>query len=200
MASFFVSRIDTLVDPLLEKLIAHGGKVADVAKKVRGQVAIASATMAYQIYKEIFLSEQFQNLADRHARVQRLLWASTTTKNPDYSDLKYVETLISPDTINTVTVETLAEALVGDATLVCDGENLGATTPPPIEGVAAVCRFLINKARAWMSSGASLQRTAIGEVPLLLAYCDGRLMNALAFVLRGRQVRTIYVINRHLPL
>ena len=107
VASFFVSRIDTLVDPWLEKLIAQGGKVADVARKVRGHVAIASATMAYQIYKEIFRNEQFQNLADRGARVQRLLWASTSTKNPDYSDLKYVETLISPDTINTVTVETL---------------------------------------------------------------------------------------------
>ena len=92
-------------------------------------------------------------------------------------------------------LDRLAEALVGDATLVCDGENLGATTPPPIEGVAAVCRFLINQAREWMSSAASLQRTAVGEVPLLMAYCDGRLMNALAFVLRGRQVRTIYVIT-----
>jgi len=92
-------------------------------------------------------------------------------------------------------LDRLAKALVGDATLVCDGENLGATTPPPIEGVAAVCRFLINKAREWMSSGASLQRTAIGAVPLLLAYCDGRLMNALAFVLRGAQVRTIYLIT-----
>ena len=106
VASFFVSRIDTLVDPLLEKHIAQGGKAADVAKKVRGQVAIASATMAYQIYKEIFQSERFQKLADRGARVQRLLWASTSTKNPDYSDLKYVETLIGSDTINTVTVET----------------------------------------------------------------------------------------------
>ena len=92
-------------------------------------------------------------------------------------------------------LDRLAKALVGDATLVCDGENLGATTPPPIEGVAAVCRFLINKAREWMSCGASLQRTAIGAVPLLLAYCDGRLMNALAFVLRGAQVRTIYLIT-----
>ena len=92
-------------------------------------------------------------------------------------------------------LDRLAKALVGDATLVCDGENLGATTPPPIEGVAAVCRFLINKAREWTSSGASLQRTAIGAVPLLLAYCDGRLMNALAFVLRGAQVRTIYLIT-----
>jgi len=107
VASFFVSRIDSLVDPLLEKLIAQGGKVADVAKRVRGQVAIASATMAYQIYKEIFQSERFQKLADRGARVQRLLWASTSTKNPDYGDLKYVESLIGSDTINTVTVETL---------------------------------------------------------------------------------------------
>ena len=107
VASFFLSRIDSLVDPLLEKLIAQGGVEVDVAKKVRGQVSIASATMAYQIYKEIFQSERFQKLADRGARVQRLLWASTSTKNPDFSDLKYVETLIGPDTINTVTVETL---------------------------------------------------------------------------------------------
>lgn len=107
VASFFVSRIDSLVDPLLEKLAAQGGAMADVAKKVRGQVAIASAVVAYQIYKEIFQSERFGKLAGRGARVQRLLWASTSTKNPDYSDLKYVETLIGPDTINTVTVETL---------------------------------------------------------------------------------------------
>lgn len=107
VASFFLSRVDSLVDPLLQKLIAQGGKEADVAKKVRGQVAIASTRMAYQIYKEIFQSERFAKLASRGARVQRLLWASTSTKNPEYSDLKYVETLIGPDTINTVTVETL---------------------------------------------------------------------------------------------
>jgi transaldolase len=108
VASFFLSRIDSLVDPLLERFTAQGGREADVAKKVRGQVAIASAMRAYQIYKEIFQSERFAKLAGRGARVQRLLWASTSTKNPEYSDLKYVETLIKPDTINTVTVETLA--------------------------------------------------------------------------------------------
>ena len=107
VASFFLSRIDALVDPLLEKLIAQGGKEADVAKKARGQVAVASAKMAYQIYKEIFVSDRFRKLADQGARVQRLLWASTGTKNPDYSDVKYVETLIGPDTVNTVPVETL---------------------------------------------------------------------------------------------
>jgi len=106
VASFFVSRIDSLVDPLLEKLIAQDGEKADVAKKLHGQVAIVSARVAYQIYKEFFRSERFANLADRGARVQRLLWASTSTKNPDYNDLKYVESLIGADTINTVTVET----------------------------------------------------------------------------------------------
>ncbi|MBE0543064.1 MAG: transaldolase [Verrucomicrobia bacterium] len=107
VASFFLSRIDTLVDPFLERLIGRSGTEADIAKTVRGQVAIASAKMANQMYKEIFQSERFQKLADRGAGVQRLLWASTSTKNPDYSDLKYVESLIGPDTINTVTVETL---------------------------------------------------------------------------------------------
>ena len=91
VASFFLSRIDALVDPLLEKFIAEGGKKTEIAKKVHGQVAIASAKMAYQIYKEIFGSDRFKKLADKGARVQRLLWASTGTKNPDYSDMKYVE-------------------------------------------------------------------------------------------------------------
>jgi transaldolase len=107
VASFFLSRIDVLVDPLLEKLIAQGGEEADVAKKAHGQVAVASAKMAYQIYKEIFGSDRFRKLVDQGARVQRLLWASTGTKNPDYSDVKYIETLIGPNTVNTVPVETL---------------------------------------------------------------------------------------------
>ena len=107
VASFFVSRIDVLVDSLLEKLIAEGGKKADLAKEARGQVAISSAKMAYQIYKEIFGGERFKKLAAQGARTQRLLWASTGTKNPDYSDVKYVEALIGPDTVNTVPMETL---------------------------------------------------------------------------------------------
>jgi transaldolase len=107
VASFFVSRIDALVDPLLEKLIAQGSKEADLAKKVRGQVAIASAKMAYQIFKEIFSGDRFKKLTAQGARVQRLLWASTSTKNPNYSDVKYVEALIGPDTINTAPLETL---------------------------------------------------------------------------------------------
>ncbi len=107
VASFFVSRIDALVDSLLEKLIAQGGQKTDLAKRAHGQVAIASAKMAYQIYKEIFGNNRFKKLADKGARVQRLLWASTSTKNPDYSDIKYIEQIIGPDTVNTVPLETI---------------------------------------------------------------------------------------------
>ena len=74
---------------------------------LHGQVAIASAKVAYQIYKEIFGSDRFRKLADKGARTQRLLWASTSTKNPEYSDVKYVEALIGRDTVDTAPVETL---------------------------------------------------------------------------------------------
>jgi len=107
VASFFVSRIDALVDPLLEKIIAQGGEDADSAKKLHGQVAIASAKVAYQIYKDIFGSDRFRKLADKGAASQRLLWASTSTKNPEYSDVKYIESLIGLNTVNTAPVETL---------------------------------------------------------------------------------------------
>ena len=107
VASFFVSRIDVLVDPLLERIIAQGGEGADSAQLLHGQVAIASAKAAYQIYKGIFDSARFRKLAEIGALTQRLLWASTSTKNPQHSDVKYVEALIGRDTIDTVPVETL---------------------------------------------------------------------------------------------
>lgn len=107
VASFFLSRIDTLLDPMLEKLLEPDSKNSEIAKKVHGQVAIASAKAAYQIYKDIFSSNRFKKLADKGARVQRLLWASTSTKNPDYSDIKYIEQIIGPDTVNTVPLETI---------------------------------------------------------------------------------------------
>jgi len=107
VASFFLSRIDTLVDPLVEKFLEPSGKKTEIAKKVHGQVAISSAKAAYQIYKDIFSSNRFKKLADNGARVQRLLWASTSTKNPEYSDIKYIEAIIGPDTVNTVPLETI---------------------------------------------------------------------------------------------
>lgn len=107
VASFFLSRIDVLLDPLLEKKLRMGGPQADIASLLHGQVAIASARVAYQLYQEMFNSERFEKLAKLGAQRQRLLWASTSTKNPVYSDTKYIEPLIGPETINTLPVETL---------------------------------------------------------------------------------------------
>jgi transaldolase len=107
VASFFLSRIDVLIDSLLEQKVVTGDVTADHAAKLRGEVAIASARVAYQIYKEIFSGDRFSALAAQGARRQRVLWASTSTKNPAYSDLKYVEALIGPETVNTIPLETL---------------------------------------------------------------------------------------------
>ena len=107
VASFFLSRIDVLVDARLEKMAAAKDHHGELALKLRGQVAIASARKAYQIYKRLFHNDRFARLAQNGAASQRLLWASTSTKNPDYSDVKYVEQLIGPETINTLPLETL---------------------------------------------------------------------------------------------
>jgi transaldolase len=107
VASFFLSRIDTLADSMLEKIMAQGGEKTDIAGQARGQTAIASAKTAYQIYREIFNNESFRKLGNKGARPQRVLWASTGTKNPEYSDIKYIEAVIGPDTINTIPVDTM---------------------------------------------------------------------------------------------
>ena len=105
VASFFLSRIDTLVDALSDQ--RRQERDDDKSCHAPGQTAIACATAAYEIYKEIFHGERFSALAAQGARPQRLLWASTSTKNPSESDVKYVEALIGPDTVNTLTLETL---------------------------------------------------------------------------------------------
>lgn len=107
VASFFVSRMDSLVDPQLDKLIAAGGDKALVARELRGRIAVANSKGAYRIYREVFGSERFKRLAARGASIQRLLWASTSTKNPEYSDVKYVDELVGPDTVNTMPIATL---------------------------------------------------------------------------------------------
>ena len=94
VASFFISRIASLVDPIEEEFLASHGEQAHFGTYVKGHVAISSAKIAYKMYKEIFESERFRRLADKGARMQKLLWASTGTKNPEYSDIKYVEELI----------------------------------------------------------------------------------------------------------
>ncbi|HXU65625.1 MAG TPA: transaldolase [Polyangia bacterium] len=107
VASFFLSRIDVMVDAKLDELEKAGQVAPFVAERLRGQTAIASARTAFQMYKRTFRGGvRFQALAAKGARPQRLLWASTSTKNPAYSDVKYVEALIGEDTINTVPLET----------------------------------------------------------------------------------------------
>lgn len=107
VASFFLSRIDVRVDAELEERERGGGLRPELASHLRGKAAIASARMAYQLYAKMVADRRFKALAARGARPQRLLWASTSTKNPAYSDVKYVEALIGADTINTVPLETL---------------------------------------------------------------------------------------------
>ena len=110
VASVFVSRIDTLVDDLLKKRIEEIEDPTAYARLsgLRGKVAVANTKMIYQAFKEIFESTRFEALRAKGAHVQRPLWGSTGTKNPAYSDLLYVETLIGPHTVNTVPPATYA--------------------------------------------------------------------------------------------
>jgi transaldolase / glucose-6-phosphate isomerase len=104
VASFFVSRIDALIDGKIDAMLKDAAAGTDPAllKSLHGKVAIANAKLTYQKYKEIFSGPRWQALAAKGATTQRVLWASTGTKNPAYSDVLYVEELIGPDTVNTV--------------------------------------------------------------------------------------------------
>ncbi|BAY63461.1 transaldolase [Calothrix brevissima NIES-22] len=110
VASFFLSRIDSNIDGKIDGKLKKG--VDDIAieaklKAVKGKVAIANAKIAYQEYKKIIESDRWQALAAQEAQVQRLLWASTSTKDPNYSDVMYVDELIGPDTVNTLPPATI---------------------------------------------------------------------------------------------
>jgi transaldolase len=107
VASFFLSRIDTLIDAELDVLAAANAAREREAKQLRGTVAIASARLAYGIFEEGVASERFRRLRAEGAQAQRLLWASTGTKDPAYSPIKYVDPLIGANTVNTMPLETL---------------------------------------------------------------------------------------------
>src|SRR5918912_1457592 len=104
VASFFVSRVDTAIDKDLEYKARHAGTAEEKARLegMLGKAAVANAKLAYQKYKEIFRGPRFADLRAKGAQVQRCLWASTGTKNPNYSDVLYVDNLIGPETVNTV--------------------------------------------------------------------------------------------------
>jgi transaldolase/glucose-6-phosphate isomerase len=126
VASFFVSRIDTRIDAAIDARVKAGDPDSPALAALRGKVAIANARLAYQYYLELIASDRWRALAARGARPQRLLWASTGTKDPAYSDVLYVETLIGRDTINTMppkTIEAFLDHGVSGPSLTADVEG-----------------------------------------------------------------------------
>ncbi len=124
VASFFVSRVDTMVDKLLEVRLASASSEAE-KKKIQallGKAAVANARLAYRSFRQLFTGPRFRAL--KGARIQRILWGSTGTKNPQYSDVKYVEELIGPDSINTIPEATLQAFLAHGRVRVSIEENL----------------------------------------------------------------------------
>ncbi|MGV2827592.1 transaldolase family protein [Myxosarcina sp. GI1(2024)] len=108
VASFSLSRIDSRIDDCIDSKLAEASEEAKTKlKSVKGKVAIANAKIAYQKYQEIFGSDRWQALAAKGANVQRLLWASTSTKNPEYSDVMYVDELVGANTVNTLPPQTI---------------------------------------------------------------------------------------------
>jgi len=123
VASFFLSRIDTKVDDrIAERMKGIGSDTLNEEKRledIKGKVAIANAKIAYHKFQSMMESDRWQRLAKHGANAQRLLWASTSTKNPDYSDVRYVDELIGPDTVNTMPTETI-EAFGDHGTINCN--------------------------------------------------------------------------------
>ena len=158
VASFFVSRIDSKIDDAIDRRLKDGDAEADALKAVRGKVAIANAKLAYAWYQEFCASDRWQALAARGARPQRLLWASTGVKNPDYPDTLYIDELIGPDTVNTMppkTMDAFRDHGTAEATLTRDvdgarrtlaeaerlGLDLGGVTDALVlEGVASFAK------------------------------------------------------------
>src|SRR4029453_8605575 len=104
VASFFISRVDAVVDAVVTERLQATADAREQAllRSLLGKVAIANAKLAYQRYREIFTGPRWRRLADQGAQTQRLLWASTGTKDPSYPDVLYVEGLIGPDTVDTM--------------------------------------------------------------------------------------------------
>jgi transaldolase len=139
VASFFVSRVDTEVDRRLEAIAAAEPETsrAGRARELRGQAALAQARLAYEIFRERFSVPRFTSLAAAGARPQRPLWASTSTKNPAYADLLYVDGLIGPDTVNTLPPET-AEAFNDHGTVARTVDTDTAASREVLAGLAEV--------------------------------------------------------------
>jgi transaldolase len=157
VASFFISRVDTEID---NRLTALG---TDEALALRGKAAVAQAQLAYERFREVFSGERWDALAAKGARVQRPLWASTSTKNPDYPDTLYVDTLIGPDTVNTMPEVTLdAFADHGTVARTVDADLAGAKSV--IDAVAGVGVDLDDVARTLESEGVAAFEKSFDEL------------------------------------
>ena len=150
VASFFVSRVDTEADKRLDEIGGHD--------ELKGKLAIANAKLAYQTYKEVFSGDRWKALEDKGASVQRCLWASTSTKNPDYPDTIYVEELVGPETVNTMPRE-LVEAVLDHGNVRgntieedLDGARQGVRGPEGGRDRLRRRRRRRSSARAWRSS------------------------------------------------
>jgi transaldolase len=179
VASFFLSRIDSNIDGRIDAKLKT---VDDEAQKtkltaIKGKVAIANAKIAYQEYKKIVGSDRWQALAAKGAKVQRLLWASTSTKNPDYSDVMYVDELVGPDTVNTLppaTIEACADHCnVGDRieTSVDEAYALIASLKDPEIGIdldAVMDELLIDGIDKFVTPFQSLISSLEGKVKQLV--------------------------------
>jgi transaldolase len=178
VASFFVSRIDTEADKRLDARAAAAGPAqAEAIRGLRGKVAVANAKMAYRLFQQAFSGARWKALAGRGARVQRPLWASTSTKNPAYPDLLYVETLVGRDTVNTLPPQTI-EALRDHGRIVPDAVTQGMDEA---EGVPARLQ----------EAGVSLDevtQTVLDAGVQLFADSFNQLMKAIAS--RGQDVKT----------
>jgi transaldolase/glucose-6-phosphate isomerase len=155
VASFFVSRIDTTIDKQIDARVKDGDPHAEALKALRGKVAIANAKLAYAWYQDFIASDRWQALAAKDAQPQRLLWASTGVKDPAYSDTLYIDTLIGPDTVNTMPPKTMdafrdhgtvAQTLAADVDearhVLAEADRLGLDLPGVtdtlvLEGVAS---------------------------------------------------------------
>ena len=123
VASFFLSRIDSKVDGRVQERMKYmGSDTLNEEKrleKIKGRIAIANAKIAYETFQSLVASDRWKKLAEKGANPQRLLWASTSTKNPDYSDVRYVDELVGPHTVNTMPVDTI-EAFGDHGTVDCN--------------------------------------------------------------------------------
>lgn len=175
VASFFVSRIDSEIDERLDALKAASPDAMLHARieGLRGQAAVANAKLAYGIFQEISGSERWQALAAKGARPQRLLWASTGTKDPRYSDVKYVEELCGPDTVNTVPPQTL-EAFRDHGTASAALLQGGDQAPAVLEGLSALGIELDEVTDLLLERGVALFEDAIDALMATIATMQRR--------------------------